>query len=95
MSWRCANRSWPRSRCGRIRPGRAGGEGGSHVVRDRQSRRGLVDRVGLARAEPCLRKEPLSVGHDAADALRYLAMGMRETRDEKMPRIHYDDRGIV
>ena len=32
---------------------------------------------------------------DAADALRYLAMGLREVRDEKMPRLVYDDRGIV
>jgi hypothetical protein len=30
-----------------------------------------------------------------ADAFRYLAMGLRETRDERMPILKYDDRGIV
>jgi len=31
----------------------------------------------------------------AADAFRYLAMGMREGREEKLPPIRYDDRGVV
>jgi hypothetical protein len=31
----------------------------------------------------------------AADAFRYLAMGLQERRDEPMPRLQYDDRGIV
>jgi phage terminase large subunit len=43
-----------------------------------------------------LRERPL---HDwsshAADAFRYLAMGLREPAEEKMPRLRYDDRGIV
>ena len=30
-----------------------------------------------------------------ADAFRYLAMGLREAREEKMPKLRYDDRGIV
>jgi phage terminase large subunit len=30
-----------------------------------------------------------------ADAFRYLAMGLRESREERMPKLHYDDRGIV
>ena len=30
-----------------------------------------------------------------ADAFRYLAMGLREGRDERMPKLRYDDRGIV
>jgi hypothetical protein len=30
-----------------------------------------------------------------ADAFRYLAMGLRKARDEPMPKLHYDDRGIV
>src|SRR5882724_4273269 len=43
-----------------------------------------------------LRDRPL---HDwsshAADAFRYLAMGLREGREERMPVIRYDDRGVV
>jgi hypothetical protein len=42
------------------------------------------------------RERPL---HDwsshAADAFRYLAMGLREPTAERMPKLHYDDRGIV
>jgi hypothetical protein len=42
------------------------------------------------------RAQPL---HDwashGADAFRYLAMGLREGRDERMPKLQYDDRGIV
>ena len=42
------------------------------------------------------RERPL---HDwsshAADAFRYLAMGLREETEERMPKIGYDDRGIV
>ena len=42
------------------------------------------------------RERPL---HDwashGADAFRYLAMGNREGREERMPAIRYDDRGIV
>jgi phage terminase large subunit len=42
------------------------------------------------------RERPL---HDwashGADAFRYLAMGLREGREERMPKIRYDDRGIV
>jgi len=42
------------------------------------------------------RERPL---HDwsshAADAFRYLAMGLREPGEERMPLIRYDDRGIV
>lgn len=42
------------------------------------------------------RERPL---HDwashGADAFRYLAMGLREEREERMPPIRYDDRGIV
>ena len=30
-----------------------------------------------------------------ADAFRYLAMGLRELRDQPMPKLRYDDRGIV
>jgi phage terminase large subunit len=44
----------------------------------------------------CFHDRPL---HDwssaAADAFRYLAMGLREANNERMPRIRYDDRGIV
>jgi hypothetical protein len=44
----------------------------------------------------CFRERPL---HDwsshAADAFRYLAMGLREPADAPMPRLRYDDRGIV
>jgi hypothetical protein len=44
----------------------------------------------------CFHDRPLhDWSSDAADALRYLAMGLRESRDEKLPRIRYDDRGIV
>jgi hypothetical protein len=43
-----------------------------------------------------LRERPL---HDwsshAADAFRYLAMGLREPTAERMPKLRYDDRGIV
>ncbi|HZF34541.1 MAG TPA: terminase family protein [Candidatus Angelobacter sp.] len=43
-----------------------------------------------------LRDRPL---HDwsshAADAFRYLAMGLREPQEERMPKLRYDDRGIV
>jgi phage terminase large subunit len=42
------------------------------------------------------RERPL---HDwashGADAFRYLAMGLREGREERMPVIRYDDRGVV
>jgi hypothetical protein len=42
------------------------------------------------------RERPL---HDwashGADAFRYLAMGLREGREERMPAIRYDDRGVV
>jgi len=42
------------------------------------------------------RERPL---HDwashAADAFRYLAMGLREGREEKLPALRYDDRGVV
>src|SRR5262244_3188871 len=42
------------------------------------------------------RERPL---HDwashGADAFRYLAMGLREGTEERMPEIRYDDRGVV
>ena len=48
------------------------------------------------RARQTFRERPL---HDwashGADAFRYLAMGLREAREERMPTHPYDDRGIV
>ena len=44
----------------------------------------------------CFQDQPLhDWSSDAADALRYLAMGQRPTREEKLPPIRYDNRGIV
>ena len=65
---------------------------------------GLCMPCGLA-APPSLRMGPAAAdlprvpaarrASHGAEAFRYLAIGLREGTEERMPKIRYDDRGIV